>query len=163
TRMPAPSAGTKPSRVASNGRLASSGGSFWVVITRMTQKLASPSSQIDPSVPPATMTSAAPRRITSAASPIAWFPAAQAVTTVELLDAAHARPTFEAGEPEVFGGQSSRRDRAEARYDHTAPVPSVGMRDEGWLGLGPGLLDNRLHLLFDERADIGFRVHPGAP
>ena len=34
------------------------------------------------SVPPATITSASPRRITSAASPMACVPAAQAVVTV---------------------------------------------------------------------------------
>ena len=41
-------------------------------------------SQIGASAPPATITSAAPRRITSVASPRAVVPPAQAVATVEL-------------------------------------------------------------------------------
>ena len=36
------------------------------------------------SVPPAIITSAAPRRMTAAASPMPWLPDAQAVTTHEL-------------------------------------------------------------------------------
>ena len=51
---------------------------------RMTENAATESSQRPASVPPATMISASPRRITLAASPRAWVPAAQAVTTVLL-------------------------------------------------------------------------------
>jgi hypothetical protein len=66
-----------------NGRLARSGSSLRCESARIEQNEARPVSQIEASVPPAIMTSAAPRRIASDASPIACAPAAQAVMIVE--------------------------------------------------------------------------------
>ncbi len=76
----APSAITKPSRSASNGRLAPSGSSLRVLTALAEAKPATANSQIPASVPPATMTSASSRRMISAASPMALAEAAQAVT-----------------------------------------------------------------------------------
>ena len=81
-RMPAPSAGTNPSRCASNGRLARSGSSLRVERARITQNPASPSWLMPASAPPVIITSAAPRRMISAASPIDCVDAAHAVVTV---------------------------------------------------------------------------------
>jgi len=54
------------------------------VIAFMFPKPATPVAVIAASVPPAIMTSAAPRRRISRLSPSAWAPVAHAVTTVEL-------------------------------------------------------------------------------
>ena len=70
---------TKPSRPASNGRLASSGASFRRESARIALKPAMPILVIGASVPPQNITSARPRRIASSPSPIAMFDAAQAV------------------------------------------------------------------------------------
>ena len=69
--IPAPSAGTKPSRVLSKGLLAEAGNSFCSVRAFMAQKPANPNLLIGASAPPEIITSATPLRITSAASPIA--------------------------------------------------------------------------------------------
>ena len=84
TSTAAPSAGTNPSRFASKGLLAFSGGSFSVLSARMTLKPPSPSALMPASQPPPRITSAAPLRITSAGLAMAWLPAAQAVMIVEV-------------------------------------------------------------------------------
>ena len=73
---------TKPSRSLSHGRLATSG-SFSLEVLNALQALkpAIPISQIGLSAPPATITSASPKIINLAASPIAWAPVEHAVTT----------------------------------------------------------------------------------
>ena len=81
-RIPLPSEGANPSRPLSNGRLAWEGSPDQVERARMVLNPPMPISQIPASVPPVTITSASPRRITSAASPIACVLAAQAVTHV---------------------------------------------------------------------------------
>ncbi len=73
---------TKPSRSLSHGRDAAGGRSLNPVDSaREAQKPAMPISHTAASEPPATMTSASPRPISRDASPIAWTPVAQAVTT----------------------------------------------------------------------------------
>ena len=69
--MTEPSDGTKPSRGASNGLLASSGLALLVLRARMTANPANPNLLIPASVPPANATSMSPLRIASNASPIA--------------------------------------------------------------------------------------------
>ena len=76
----APSAITKPLRVASNGRDAAWGSSRPSASARIEQNPARISGMIADSVPPARIASAWPRMITSAASPIAQVPLAQAET-----------------------------------------------------------------------------------
>ena len=79
TRTPEPSPITKPSRSRSNGRLAFSGASFRVDRARIAAKPPTPIGVMAASEPPAIITSASPRRITSLASPSACADAAQAV------------------------------------------------------------------------------------
>ena len=79
--MAAPSPMTNPSRPASKGRLAPGGSSLRV---RQRPRLAEAGDgelAHGASPPPATMTSAAPRLMISAASPMALADAAHAVTT----------------------------------------------------------------------------------
>src|SRR6266403_1426208 len=83
TRTPPPSPHTKPSRPASNGREAFSGSSLRVDIAFIEQKPAMVSGTTMASAPPAIITSASPRWISRKASPSAWLPVAQAVTTAE--------------------------------------------------------------------------------
>ena len=70
---------TKPSRSASNGRLAAAGSSLRRESARIAENPPMPTFVIPASVPPANMTSARSSRIASIASPIAMFEAAQAV------------------------------------------------------------------------------------
>src|SRR5947208_1500759 len=81
--MPPPSPHTKPSRPASNGRDAFCGSSLRVDIAFIEQKPAMVSGTTMASAPPAIITSASPRWIRRKASPSAWLPVAQAVTTAE--------------------------------------------------------------------------------
>src|SRR2546427_1441673 len=83
TRTPPPSPHTKPSRPASNGRDAFCGSSLRVDIAFIEQKPAMVSGTTMASAPPAIITSASPRWIRRKASPSAWLPVAQAVTTAE--------------------------------------------------------------------------------
>ena len=78
--FPAPSPITKPSRSLSKGRLALSGSSFRVESAFMAENPAIAKGITVDSVAPATITSALPMRMMSAASPSAWLPVAQAVT-----------------------------------------------------------------------------------
>ena len=64
--------------MASNGRDALAGSSLRVDIARMLQNAAIPTGVIGASLPPAIMALAQPRRMVSAASPIACAPVAQA-------------------------------------------------------------------------------------
>ena len=82
--MPAPSAGTNPSRSASKGRLARWGWWFRVLSARITANPANPSWLMPASAPPVTMASATPWRMACSASPMALLDAAQAVVAVEL-------------------------------------------------------------------------------
>ena len=75
---------TKPSRSRSNGRLAFSGASLRVDRARMAANPPTPIGVIAASDPPAIMTSAAPRRMISQASPMACADAEQAVHVAEL-------------------------------------------------------------------------------
>src|SRR6266850_3987305 len=84
TTMPAPSPHTKPSRPASNGREAFSGSSLRVDMAFIEQKPAMVMGTMMASAPPAIITSASPRSMILAASPMAWLPVAHAVTTEEL-------------------------------------------------------------------------------
>ena len=68
----------KPSRPWSKGREAFSGASLRVLRARMAQKPPTPSSQMAPSAPPASMMSASPLRIMRMDSPRQWVPVAQA-------------------------------------------------------------------------------------
>ena len=77
--MPAPSPSTKPSRSRSKGREARAGSSFRVLRAVSRLKPVTPKGWIMVCVPPASITSASPRRMISTASPIAWLLAAQAV------------------------------------------------------------------------------------
>ena len=77
---PAPSPITKPSRAASNGRLAPWGSSLRVESAFMLPKPPSPTSVMDASVPPATTVSASPALITIQASPMALLDVAHAET-----------------------------------------------------------------------------------
>ena len=70
---------TKPSRPASNGRLARSGSSLRVERARSAANADMPTSLTAASAPPANMAVASPRRMMLKASPSALFPAAQAV------------------------------------------------------------------------------------
>jgi hypothetical protein len=70
---------TKPSRSASNGRLAASGSALRRESARMAPKPPMPTFVIPASVPPASMTSARPSLMSSSAWPIAMLEAAQAV------------------------------------------------------------------------------------
>ncbi len=69
--MPAPSPITKPSRSLSNGRDARSGSSLRVDSACMASNAATLMLVIDASVPPVMIAVASPRRIHSAASPMA--------------------------------------------------------------------------------------------
>src|SRR3954467_1764059 len=80
---PAPSPTMKPSRSLSNGRLARSGSSLRVESARSAPKPPMPIGVIAASDPPAIITSAAPRRMISKASPSACAAAAQAVQVAE--------------------------------------------------------------------------------
>ena len=71
---------TNPARVASNGRDARDGSSSSPTSPRMAEKPPRMMGWTHASVPPAMTASASPRRITSAASPIACEPVAQADT-----------------------------------------------------------------------------------
>jgi hypothetical protein len=62
---------TKPSRRASNGRLAVSGAPFWRDMTPSRQKSCTSSGATMHSAPPASATSIVPRRMARYASPIA--------------------------------------------------------------------------------------------
>ena len=77
--MPAPSPSTKPSRSRSKGREALVGSSLLVLKAVSRLKPVTPKGWIMVCVPPASITSASPRRMISAASPMAWLLAAQAV------------------------------------------------------------------------------------
>src|SRR4029450_167369 len=81
--MPAPSPHTKPSRVASKGRMAFVGSSLRVDMAFIEQKPAIVSGTMMASDPPAIITSASPRWMILKESPIAWLPVAHAVTTEE--------------------------------------------------------------------------------
>jgi len=71
---------TKPSRRASNGRLARSGSSLKLVASaRIALKPPTPMRQIGASAPPATMMSWRPSRISITHSPMACAPEAQAL------------------------------------------------------------------------------------
>ena len=73
---------TKPSRSLSQGRDASAGRSLYPVDSaRAAAKPATPIRQTAASAPPATTTSASSSMIIRAASPMAWAPEEQAVTT----------------------------------------------------------------------------------
>ena len=78
--MQAPSPMTKPARVASNGRDAFVGSTSSATSPRIAQKPARISGWMHDSVPPARTTSASPRLISSAPSPTACEPVAQAET-----------------------------------------------------------------------------------
>ena len=78
--MQAPSPITKPARVASNGREAFAGSSSSATRPRIAQNPARIKGWMQDSAPPASTASAAPRRISSAASPIACEPVAHADT-----------------------------------------------------------------------------------
>ena len=71
---------TNPARVASNGREARGGYSSSAASPRIAQKPARITGVRHASAPPARTASASPRRITSAASPIAVEPVAHAET-----------------------------------------------------------------------------------
>ena len=83
TRTPDPSATTKPSRPASNGREARSGSSFRVERARIAANPPTSGSKMPASVPPASMMSASARRMISLDSPMAWPPVAQADTVAK--------------------------------------------------------------------------------
>src|SRR5215218_4675693 len=83
TRTPAPSPSTKPSRSRSNGRLERAGSSLRVESARMAAKPPMPIAQTAASDPPAIITSAAPRRMISEASPTACAEAVHAVHVAE--------------------------------------------------------------------------------
>ena len=85
TRTPAASASTKPSRSASKGRLAREGSSLRRERARIESKAASPMRVTGASAPPASMTSASPRRMIAAASPSAWPAVAQALATAKFV------------------------------------------------------------------------------
>ena len=70
---------TKPSRPASNGRLARSGSSLRVESARRAANADMPTSLTAASAPPANIAVASPRRMMLKASPRALLPAAQAV------------------------------------------------------------------------------------
>ncbi len=72
---------TKPSRPMSNGRQARSGSSLRVLIALSWANAPNASGVIVASAPPASMARAAPRRMTSAASPSACVEEEQALTT----------------------------------------------------------------------------------
>ena len=81
TSVAAPSASTKPSRSASNGREARSGVSLYFVDSaREAWKAARPMRVTQASAPPLIMATASPRRIASRAVPTASAPEAQAET-----------------------------------------------------------------------------------
>ncbi len=80
---PAPSPITKPSRSASNGRLARRGSSLRVDSARIAAKPPTPIGVIAASDPPAIITSASSRRMISNASPMACADAEQAVHVAE--------------------------------------------------------------------------------
>src|SRR5262245_4095451 len=82
-RMPPPSPHTKPSRPASNGREAFWGSSLRVDMAFIEQNPAMVSGTTMASAPPAIITSASLRWMSRNASPSAWLPVAQAVTTAE--------------------------------------------------------------------------------
>src|SRR5215208_7201816 len=84
TSTPAPSPSTKPSRSRSKGRLDPSGSSLRVDSARMAAKPPIPIAQTAASEPPAIITSAAPRRMISDASPRACAEAVHAVQVAEL-------------------------------------------------------------------------------
>src|SRR5712692_3420580 len=84
TSRPPPSPQTKPSRSASKGRDAFVGSSLRVDMAFIWQKPAMVSGRMMASAPPAIITSASSRWMIFMASPMAWLPVAQAVTTDEL-------------------------------------------------------------------------------
>ena len=73
----------KPSRSRSNGRQARSGSSLRVDSARIAAKPPTPMGVMAASDPPATMTSASPRRMNSKASPMACADAEHAVQVAE--------------------------------------------------------------------------------
>ena len=75
---------TKPSRPASNGRLAWAGSSLRVDIARMIAKAPKQSGASGASAPPAIITSASPRTMARNPSPMAMAPEAQLIPLVEL-------------------------------------------------------------------------------
>src|ERR1035441_7965215 len=81
--MPAPSLSTNPSRSLSQGRDAPFGSSLRVERARIAEKPPTASVVMTASEPPAIIASASPRRMTFAASPIAWADVAQAVAVAE--------------------------------------------------------------------------------
>ena len=80
TIAPAPSPSTKPSRSLSQGRLAPAGSSLRVESARAEAKPPIASSVTVASAPPATITSASPRRIDLPASPMQCVEVVHAVT-----------------------------------------------------------------------------------
>src|SRR5260370_42597505 len=82
--MPAPEPITKPSRSASNGRLAPAGSSLRRESACMLANAAIAVGVIPASAPPASIAVARPWRIISAASPLAVAPVAQAETGEQL-------------------------------------------------------------------------------
>ena len=82
--MAAPSPRTKPSRSRSKGRDAPWGSSLRVESAVSRLNPVTPKGWIILCVPPESITSASPRRISSRASPIAWLLAAQAVRQLAL-------------------------------------------------------------------------------
>src|SRR4029450_12537415 len=130
---PAPSPHTKPSRFASNGRMALVGSSLRVDIAFMEQKPAIVSGMTMASDPPAIITSASPRWMILKESPIAWLPVAHAVTTEEFGPLApkriDTRPdamfTMSIGmkKGETRSGPFSRRFRCDSRRVGMPPMP----------------------------------------
>ena len=94
--MPAPSPRTKPSRSRSQGRDAVAGSSLRVESARIAAKPPTASGVTTASEPPAIITSASPRRMMFAASPIACADVAQAVATAEFGPLAPVRIEIEA-------------------------------------------------------------------
>ena len=80
TSTAAPSPITKPSRSRSKGRLAAAGASLRVESARIAPKPASATCVAAASLPPASITSASPRSISRADSPIEWAPEVHALT-----------------------------------------------------------------------------------
>ena len=110
-RTPAPSAITKPSRSASNGRDARSGSSLRVLSAPMRANAETVSGVTGASVPPATTTSALPSRTMRTPSPMALAPAAHAVA---MQSAGPVKPNWIEIMP---GGRVRHHHRDEERAD----------------------------------------------
>ena len=81
--MPAPSPTTKPSRWASNGRLARAGSSLRLESAFIAAKPPIPMGVMEASAPPQIITSASQRWIILNESPTAWAEAEHAVAVAE--------------------------------------------------------------------------------